>query len=398
MASPDPVEIGNENTVAMTRRRLILRDTLTFLSLTSITLVLFLVTLVLFRSFESHREELGRRWSDRGRASLNQGRPEQAIESFRTALAYAPSQRSYQLLLAQALAEAGHSEEAFNYFATLWDSEPGSGIINLQLARLAAARNKPKDAANFYRASIYGTWEGDGAVRRRAVRMEFVRYLLQQGDTSAARAELLVVEGNADTDASLDLEIGNLFHRAGDIAEALEAYQKAGDSDPKDPAPFAAAGRLAYSVGRIATAQRLLQRAVRAAESAGKRDDPASRDLPELLRQSDRILQIFPSPQLSSNERAARLLALRALAQKRVEACTTAQHGLSPQLQQINARWSSSLKNDTRAALMQDSTLQDEFLQLIFETEVAADQSCGPASGDDALLVQVSRFPKAVDQ
>src|ERR1700753_816441 len=121
-------------TESSAKRRLILRDSLTFLSLVLITAVLFAVTLFLFRTFMSHREELAERWSIRGRAALSSDQPEQAIVALRTALSYAPGNRSYELLLAQALGDAGHTEEAYNYFLGLWETQPGDGFINLRLA------------------------------------------------------------------------------------------------------------------------------------------------------------------------------------------------------------------------------------------------------------------------
>ena len=73
-----------------TTRQLIVRDSITFLSLIAITVVLFVVTLFLFRSFQEHRAELAQRWSDRGIAALRDKRPDQAITCYRTALSYAP--------------------------------------------------------------------------------------------------------------------------------------------------------------------------------------------------------------------------------------------------------------------------------------------------------------------
>jgi tetratricopeptide (TPR) repeat protein len=151
------------------KRRLILRDALTFLSLTLITAVLFAVTLFLFHTFATHRQELAQRWAARGQAAIASGRPDQAIVALRGALSYAPGERSYELLLAQALGDAGHTEEAYNYFLGLWEAQPGDGFINLRLARLAAKKNDMQAAINYYRAAIYGTWEGDGVVGRGAV-------------------------------------------------------------------------------------------------------------------------------------------------------------------------------------------------------------------------------------
>src|SRR5260370_17132432 len=85
------------------KRRLILRDALTFLSLTLITAVLVAVTLFLFHSFAVHRQDLAQRWAARGQVAIASGHPDQAIVALRTALSYAPRDRSYELLLAPAL-------------------------------------------------------------------------------------------------------------------------------------------------------------------------------------------------------------------------------------------------------------------------------------------------------
>jgi len=183
------LETENEWSV---KRRLILRDALTFLSLTLITVVLLAVTLFLFHSFSTHRKELAQRWAARGQAAIAAGHPDQAIVALRTALSHAPGEQSYELLLAQALGDAGHTEEAYNYFLGLWETQPGNGLINLRLARLAANKNDMQAAINYYRAAIYGTWEGDAMLRRRGLRLELSRYLIAHHDLSSARSELLV--------------------------------------------------------------------------------------------------------------------------------------------------------------------------------------------------------------
>ncbi len=376
---------------------MILRDSLTFLSLTLLTVALFSVTLLLFRSFVSHRTDLGKRWSDRGRAALASGHPELAIDSLRTALSYAPGEHAYELLLAQALARAGHTEEAYNYFSGLWDAEPGSGLINLQLARLAAEKKEEQTAVNFYRASIYGTWEGDGVTRRRDVRLELARYLLQHGDRSAARVELLVAEGNADNDPALDTELGRLFEQAGDRAEALDAYLKASQADPKSAAPLEAAGQLSFGMGQFAAAQHLLQQAYRIDANSGRHLDQQS-GLRDTLRRTDRILELLPSRRLAPEERVRRILALRNLAKNRLDACTAGSSTSPSPLEAINGRWQSSVKTTNRTSLIRDPSRQDDLLQLIFDTENKANEVCGPATGDDALIVLLSRDPKAMDR
>ena len=162
----------------MANKQLFVFDSLAFFSLVLITVLLFVITLFLFRSFSDHRSVLARRWSDRGRADLQANRPDAAIVDLHTALTYAPGTRAYEELLAQALGAAGHTEESYQYFMSLWDAEPGSGPINLQLARLARKRNDRQAAVRFYHAAIYGTWEGDGVARRADTRLELARCLI----------------------------------------------------------------------------------------------------------------------------------------------------------------------------------------------------------------------------
>ncbi len=394
------IELENpeEVSASVSRRRLIVRDSLVFLGLTVVTVALFALTLFLFRSFAAHRTELGKRWSDRGRAALQRKQPEQAIDALRTALSYTPGERSYELLLAEALAMAGHTEEAYNYFSGLWDTAPGSGFINLQLARLAAEKNEERAAVNFYRASIYGTWEGDGAVRRRNVRLELIRYLLKSRNAAAARAELLIAQGNSDDDPAFAFQVGSLFEQAGDRTNALDSYMRASEADPKNPTLLAAAGSLAYSMGQFATARDLLRKAL---HDNGSTETHAIMDrarLTQLLQNSDRVLELMPSGKLSSEQRVTRLLTLRELAKKRFDVCSAMPQGLPTQLQQIDVPWTAALKADTRAALMRDSSRQDQLLRLIFEIESEADGLCGPATGDDALVVLLAHDPKAVDR
>src|ERR1700728_2509655 len=150
----------------LSRRQLILRDAFSLLTLFLITAVIFILTLLLFRSFTKHRQELGARWKARGEAALRAGHPGIAIEDLRSALAYVPD-RATEIELATALADAGKLQEASVYFTTLWESAPVDGTINLQLARLAVKQGNEDQAIFHYQAALDGTWEGNGYDRRR---------------------------------------------------------------------------------------------------------------------------------------------------------------------------------------------------------------------------------------
>ncbi len=141
------------------RQRLILRDSVALLSLFAIVLVLFFVTLFLFHSFSVHRQEVAQRWLVRGENALHANQPLAAIDALRSALAYAPDNETLQIELAEALAAAGRTDEAVAYFNTLLESRPGNGMINLQLARLAAKQGDEATALDHYQAALDGTWK-----------------------------------------------------------------------------------------------------------------------------------------------------------------------------------------------------------------------------------------------
>lgn len=385
--------------VSIAKRRLFLRDSLTFLVLTLLTGVLFLITLFLFRSFSAHREQLAVRWSGRGKAAIDAGKPDQAMVALRTALSYAPGTRSYELLLAQALADAGHMDEASNYFMNLWVTQPGDGFINLELARLSAKRNDPPNAIKYYRASIYGTWEGDGVVRRREVRLELARYLIAQKYTNAARIELLIAAGNSPSDPSLNITLAGLLVQTGDVADGFTYYKKALQRDPKNQAALQGAGRTAYALGNFAEAHSLLERAIESKVSSEKLN--VSDDLAAMLDSSKRILELDPSGKLRPAERVRRILADSVISKKRFDGCLAklgAVNALPPALQELKSRWADSNATMSRSVLLRSLARQDTAVQLIFDTELQTIQFCGAPEGDDALLLLLAKSPEATER
>jgi Tfp pilus assembly protein PilF len=392
---------------SIAKRRLILRDSLAILSLVMVTVVLFAITLFLFRSFSARRAALARSWSDQGRQALQAHQPEEAIKDLHTALSYAPGERQYELLLAQALGEAGRTDESYNYFTSLWEAEPGNGEINLQLARLEAKRAglDPKErlrqqdrlsAIDFYRAAINGTWTGDGATRRPQVRLELARYLIATHDLTSARLELVIAGGNAPGDSVFYTTVADLLQQADDPTDAWTYYQKATAADPTDSSALQAAGRFAYNSGDFANAHRLLARALeeRAKTHASSPDDSADT---AMMTDAERILALAPSPTQPARERVARVLAARALARKRLDACTAQFASALPPaaLQSLITRWTTPDGAANAAALLQDQSLQESAMQLVYDTEVETDKLCTAPTGDDALLLVLATSPHA---
>ena len=385
--------------VLLAKRKLLLHDSAAFLVLTLVAVTLFGVTLFLFRSFEEHRAELAARWSERGIAALQQGKAQNAIEPLRTALSYAPDNHQDAMLLAQALGDAGHTDEAVNYFLNLWETTPGDGFINLELARLQRSKKEPASAINYYRAAIFGTWQGDGVVRRRDVRLELARYLVEQKDLRSAQTELQIAEGNAPDNAGLDEIFGDRFVEAGDIVDALLSFKKAIKDGPHNRTALVKAGRLAYDLGQYVEARGLLARAIR--ESSGARRGGGTQvvELDALYDKVDRIVELAPFRSLSEREQVTRLLEAREIARRRMEMCMagpgTAGGIIAPELVDLHARWMGAPGRMNREALLRDESQEDGVRQLIRDTEVLTAKVCGAPAGDDAVLLRLIQVPPA---
>ena len=411
---------GDEG-AGLTRGALLLRDTLVFLALLLITVVLFGVTYFLFRSFESHREDLAHDWAARGQAALQHGQPATAVSSLRAALSYDPDDHANQLLLAEALAASGRTEEANNYFLNLWSARPGDGFINLQLARLARRRGETQQAIEYYRAAIYGDWQGDGLERRRDVRLELAAYFAQGDDISAARTELLILAGNAPDNAPLDLLIGDKLMGIGDPADAMTYYSRALAANPHSYTALAKAGMAAYGMNNFETAHTLLSRAERQKSEAPEARTPQARTpeartpeartpqapqtpetrAPQLAAQvstlahnADRLLELSVSRELPAAERARHIRSAAAIAQARLNNCIAqaTPPGAPAALPTLTARWKASVSSASMAHLTTDATEQDTVAQLIFDTEMQTAAVCRPPGpSDDDLLLLLAR-------
>lgn len=363
------------------RRRVMVSDALKFLTLTAVVVVLSGVTAFLFRSFEARREQIAVQWAQRGREALREGRSDNAVAALRVSLSYRPDSVENQLALAEALAASGHADEAENYFLNLWQSRPGDGPINLQLARLERARGRTLQATDYYRAAVFGTWAGDAPARRRDTRLELSRYLVERGQPLAARAELLVAAGN-NPDPATQLLIAEGLESAGDSKDALTAYRNAEEGQQSATAQ-AGAGELCYSAGDYACAEDSLEKALR---SKVWTEEQQAR-LSSLHEDAVKLQELAFSNAVSPSLRAVHLLSDVRLVLNRFKTCSDTT--VAP----YQARWKALDTVHNRAALRHDEDLQAQYGALIFETEAVVARACGAPTGDDALLLYLQEHP-----
>ena len=207
------------------------------------------------------------------------------------------------------------------YFTTLWESAPGDGTINLQLARLAAKEGNESQAILHYQSALDGTWQGNGYDRRREVRLEMARYLISRRELNAARTQLLIAAGNAPDDPAIKLEIAGLLEQAAAPQDALGIYRALAARHDPPVAALEGAGRTAFALGMYRLAGDSLNRALNSPLAAGLPDNQKSADR-ELLDTSHHVLDLYPGFDLAPRSRAERVLSIRKIAHQRLTSCT----------------------------------------------------------------------------
>jgi tetratricopeptide (TPR) repeat protein len=391
------------------KRKLMIRDTIALLTLLVVTLVLLTGTVFLFRAFSNLRDRLAHRWLARGEAALRSGNPAGAVEDLRSALAYAPGRKDIEIDLAEALAGAGRTQEATSYFTTLLEAEPGSGIINLQLARLAVRQANESEALEHYRASIYGNWEGDGTTRRREVRLELIDYLIDRRRFTQAQGELIIAAGNAPDDPVVKLQIAALMEKAGDANNASQIYKTILQHAPHNLLALEGAARAAFALGNFAQTRDYVDKALANSAEASE-SAQARQDLHDLRDRAVDILLLYPSPALSPLAQAQRVLRDRNLVAERLRGCgvllpSTASNSWSPiqpvrpQFADLMAQWQTlpDASQLTVDRLIGNVDLRHAVMELVYASEQVADKTCGPATGENALLSRIAANPGAVE-
>lgn len=344
--------------------------------LTAALIPAFALTAAVTQGYRSEQRRLGAEWYDRGEQALSDGRPDEAIEAFRTALTFSRDDRRFRLRLAQALMEADRTSEARAYLLTLLEAQPGNGQVNLELARLAAGDGDVPGALRYYHGAIEGAWVDAAEGRRRSVRTELAEFLVNQRALVQAQAELIVLQGDLPPDPAVQVRVADLMIEAGLERRALGIYEQLVTASPRDRVALAGAGRAAFADGRYTAASSYLKRAVTAGAS-----DP---DLAQTLETAQLVLALDPfQRRLSTRDRASRARRAFDAAADRLRQCADLDN---PELQQLDAEAQAMEPTVTRT-LPRDPDAVEPVMDLVFRIQQAT-EACGePSSMDRALLL-----------
>ncbi len=349
--------------------------------------IFFVITGIATTRYHAELQAYGGRWYQRGEAALKADRPEEAVDDFHTALVYARNNTGYQMLLAQALVRANRLAEAEAQLRTLWERQPGSGQVNLELARLFSKSHNVSEAIHYYHTAVFGAWEVDPGAQRRHVRVELCKFLLKEGEKNAAESELIALQTELPADTHLHAEVGNMFMQVQDYRRALEEFRQAIKLNPKQADAWAGAGDAAYQLADYAQARRYLQRAV----DLDRRNLGAA----QKLEISKLVLELDPfGRRLSQEERSRRTVAAFSQALSHLKQCAKSRdvNLLAKQASGPLAEAYSTAKKEqpkvTRINLVRHPDLINNVMDVVTQMEEAAQQACGtPPLPDQALLM-----------
>jgi tetratricopeptide (TPR) repeat protein len=346
--------------------------------------LLFFTTAVAVHAYKIRTAELSREWADAGQRELAAGHPEDAIEDLRNALAYDAQNPDYQFHLAQALNRAGKSDEARAYLLHLWQEEPGSGLVNLELARLAARKSETDEALRFFHNAIYGVWEDAPEENRREVRSELISFLLQQKRPNQADAELIALVPSLPNEASAYVRAGKLFLQAGDLARAMEQFRHALRLAPANGEALAGAGTAAYSLGDLRLAEPYLKRAAVL--------EPRNADVAAMLETLQAAHQLDPFGfRLSRVERASRVKAAFQTAMQRLQTCMSEKPAAAAQMQAQLAAGNMMEEQIGAPRYLDSPDAVESTMNFVFDSESLAEKSCPAGQTADKALELITR-------
>lgn len=370
-------------------------DAVTFAALVAIAVVAFATTYGITRSYQRRQDALSRRWFLRGQEDLASGNAKSAVGDFRTALLFAPDNPNYRLRLAQALAADNQVPQAIAYFLLLWEQQPGSGPINLELAQLYARDRQPRQASHYFNNAIYGIWPDDPVSRRREARIEYIRFLLDQQQTTQAQAEAISLAGAIPPgDTQGELQAANLLLQTGDADHAFTAFDAVLKYAPAQAALGAA--KAAFQLGYFRTAAERLRTAIEHDVS-----DPGAK---RMLNRAEAVLHLDPSQRhLTNADRAKRVTTVYVQAGSRLQECAAQKQIQLPavpptsDLQLLYSDWTRNSPQLTKLA--RDPDIRDFMMDLAFRIEAATAAECGPPTSDNDWAIQMlSRYGEGVER
>jgi len=344
------------------------------------------VTALVSRMYHKRVHSLADQWFSYGEADFKAGNTKKALIEYRNALAFSPANVMFQFHLALALAADGQLPEARAYLLPLLSESPGSGEINLALARIAAQQSHVQDAMLYYNSAIYGEWSDDPIEMRWNVRKELCEFLLSHGAASQAEPALVALDDNTPAgEVERQKATGQLLLKGQMWNRALAEFRSVLERDRNDPDALEGAGTAAFQLHNYAQAIGFLSRLPK-----DRSTDPGVPSMLETARQIDALDPFRPG--LTMGEKVRRTAHALDIAMARAQSCTgpSGAPGAAPspksELSGLLATAQQSDKQWTERNMTRDPDLMNAAMALVFRIETAAAKSCGQPTGENLAL------------
>lgn len=249
-----------------------------------------------------------------GHAFAEQGRYEDAIEQYRTALSISHSP-DHRIALAMALVKTDRINEAAVYLRELIQEQPNNAIVNLGLARIAAREKRFQEAVTDYHRAVYGHWPNKSEENPTKARLELVGIFRTIGAERQAVTELLALAADAGDNVALKKQVGHALLELNAAKESEYLFREVLREARRDGEANAGLGEAEFAQLDYVSAQEAFRNALR-----WKPNDEAVQKRLELCGQ---IVSLDPTGRrLSPAERYRRSQALLERVLKAFESCT----------------------------------------------------------------------------
>jgi tetratricopeptide (TPR) repeat protein len=363
--------------------RFIQREIVVLVVLSALALVLFLVTRRVANSNRQMSRTDAAAWYLIGTQQLAAGVPGLAVGALQKASNAARDNPQYRIALAQALSANQQDDAARQVLLGLREVTPEDPSVNAQLARLEVRRSASAAATAYYQSALYGKWNTERLAARRALRIEFVQFLLSQKQNARALSELLVLSEDLPADTALQLETGRLYLRAGNPRRALEQFAAVLQKLHGHREALAGAGAAAFQLGDYRAARSYLARITEPDDSVRGQ-----------LELSEQVLLLDPTQaRLPLQEKRRRMVSGLQWALARADSCalrSTRSEGDSLAVSALAGR--TLLRTLERASIASVPELVEVALDLVGQLESRVPAECAePTVADRALLLVARR-------
>jgi tetratricopeptide (TPR) repeat protein len=370
------------------------KDASVFAALVAFAAIAFTATYFISKSYGRKQDSLARHWRQQGDNDLKAGNPATAVTAYRTALLYSHDEPAYRLRLAEALAADNQTPQAISYFLSLLDEQPGNGLYNLELARLYSRQGDVQKAARYYNGAIYGAWDNNPALARRAARAEFIQFLLDHNSPTQAQAEAVILAaGVSPNEIPARFQAAKILFSTGDYDRAIDEYSSLIKYNVV-PAALGA-GQAAFQSGKFQSAVKFLDIAVEHGAT-----DPNTKSL---LEKSKQVLDMDPNRRrITSYARAKRVSDAYEIGGQRLKSCGTLKNqqvetaNSVTDLQKLYAEWARTGATMSFRKLEVDQDLRDSVMDLVYRIEQTTAEQCGLPSGADWALLMLAHYGEGV--